>query len=80
MNERMIVEVEVRARQAILEFEKLDNEFKKISGSNKRLQQELWRQYNAETKSAEKNTSALTSSLGKSEDDPTGTGYRSRCS
>ena len=64
MNEKLIIEVEAKARQAITEFDKLDNKFKELSAGNKRLQNELWRQYNAGTQSAAKNTSTLSGNLG----------------
>ena len=45
MNEVMIVEVEMKARDALTQFEKLDAQFRETSGNNKQLYQELWRQH-----------------------------------
>ena len=45
MNEVMIVEVEMRAREALTQFEKLDAQFRETAGNNKQLYLELWRQH-----------------------------------
>ena len=45
MNEVMIIEVEMRAREALTQFEKLDAQFRETAGNNKQLYQELWRQH-----------------------------------
>ena len=45
MNEHLIVEVEMKARDALTQFEKLDAQFRETAGNNKQLYQELWRQH-----------------------------------
>lgn len=45
MNERMIVEVEMKARDALSQFEKLDAQFIETAGNNKQLYQQLWREH-----------------------------------
>ena len=45
MNERLIVEVELKAREALATFEKLDNSFRETAGNNKLLYRELWTQH-----------------------------------
>ena len=43
--EIMRVEVEMRAREALTQFEKLDAQFRETSGNNKALYQQLWREH-----------------------------------
>ena len=45
MNEVMIVEVEMKARDALTQFEKLDAQFRETSGNNKALYQQLHREH-----------------------------------
>ena len=45
MNEVMIVEVEMRARDALTQFEKLDAQFRETAGNNKALYQQLHREH-----------------------------------
>ena len=45
MNEVMIVEVEMKARDALTQFEKLDAQFRETSGNNKQLYQQLHREH-----------------------------------
>ena len=45
MNERLVVEVEMKAREALQQFEKLDAQFRETAGSNKALYKELWTQH-----------------------------------
>ncbi len=43
--EIMRVEVEMHARDALQQFEKLDNSFRETAGSNRALYQQLWREH-----------------------------------
>ena len=45
MNEVMIVEVEMKARDALTQFEKLDAQFRETAGNNKALYQQLHREH-----------------------------------
>ena len=45
MNEVLIVEVEMKAREALTQFEKLDAQFRQTAGSNKALYQQLHREH-----------------------------------
>ena len=44
-NEVLTVEVEMRAREALQQFEKLDAQFRETAGSNKALYQQLHREH-----------------------------------
>ena len=45
MQEKMIVEVELKAREALQNFEKLDQQFRETAGNNKALYQQLHREH-----------------------------------
>ena len=63
MNEKLIIEVEARARQAIAEFDRLDSAFKRVTGDNKRLQTQMWKEYNAGVGRATTGNQGLLASL-----------------
>ena len=63
MNEKLIIEVEARARQAITEFDRLDSAFKRVTGDNKRLQSQMWKEYNAGVGRATTGNQGLLASL-----------------
>ena len=52
--EIMRVEVEMRAREALTQFEKLDAQFRETSGNNKALYQQLWREHKKYTSDIER--------------------------
>ena len=54
MNEVMIVEVEMKARDALTQFEKLDAQFRETAGNNKALYQQLHREHRKYVSDVEK--------------------------
>ena len=52
LSEKMILEIEVRAKEVLSEFEKLDKQFQETAGENKRLYQLLWKEQNEYVKKA----------------------------
>ena len=56
MNEKMIVEIEVKAKEVLSEFERLDAQFQETAAGNKRLYQLMWKEHREYVKNAERET------------------------